>query len=217
MNFLRRVRSRWSFTLIELLVVIAIIAILAAILTPAVNLALFRGRLTRMISDGRGLYTLLFAQEMDNPLGLASKQRADWPKTSDGYADSTDYFATLVTNKNFNLSYAFFAGPGIEPAQSEAEFKDAKLRNAWCIALDVSDATPSDSPVLFTQNVKLPTKRLNDFQGLTANALPFGDRACVVITRGGPAYYLDQNTALATNFNRTGATNAVLYPKNGQY
>lgn len=215
MSLLRKLLRKRGFTLIELLVVIAIIAILAAILTPAVNLALFRGRLTRMTSDGRGLYILLFAQELENPLGLVTKQSADWPKKNE-YTDSTEYFATLVTNKNFNLSYGFFAGPGMTPAEDATEFLDSELRNAWCIAEDVSDTMPSDSPVLFTQNVdSSPT--VADFNGLTAGALPFGDRACVVVTRGGPAYTLDENTAIGTNFNRTGATNDVLYPRNGQH
>jgi prepilin-type N-terminal cleavage/methylation domain-containing protein len=211
------IRKR-GFTLIELLVVIAIIALLAAILTPAISKALLKGRVTQVLANGRGLYVLLFAQEMENPLGLQSTASAAWPTTADAWPDSTTYFATLVTNKNFNLSYNFFAAPGIKPAQDETEFLEDTLHNAWCIAQDVSDKLDATAPVLFTQNIDLTAaKEVGSFVGLNAGAEPFGDRAAVVVTRGGSAFQLDESTALATNFNQVGATNTVLYPKAGQY
>lgn len=215
----RRVHIR-GFTLIELLVVIAIIALLAAILTPAINKALLKGRVTQTMANGKNLFTLLFSQDLDNPLGLATKSgKASWPTTADyGSSDATTYFATLVTNDSFNVNYNFFIAHGIEPAQNQTEFLDTKLRCAWCIALDVSDKLKASTPVLFTQNTDLTaTKSLNTFQGLTDSAVPFGTRAAVVVGYGGSAFSLDQDTAIATNFNQVGATNLSLYPKNGQY
>lgn len=70
-----------SFTLIELLVVIAIIAILAAILLPALNSARERGRTGSCISNHKQAmtYTLMYIDANDDHLpfgGTVSK--ADW-------------------------------------------------------------------------------------------------------------------------------------------
>ena len=70
-KFFRRIRR--GFTLIELLVVIAIISILAAILVPAVSDALLRGRLTQVMSNGKNLYTALFAKEMEEAAWISRR------------------------------------------------------------------------------------------------------------------------------------------------
>ncbi|OGV44437.1 MAG: hypothetical protein A2X46_06005 [Lentisphaerae bacterium GWF2_57_35] len=216
MSMLWRQYRKRAFTLIELLVVIAIIALLAAILTPAISKALVRGRLTQAVGNGTGLYKLMFSAELDNPMQLKAKGNADWPKSADWPSgDSSAFFAAIVTNTVFGgaISYNFFALSGIEAAQTEAEFLDGKIRNAWCIALDVSDTMPASTPTIFTQNIKLNGNALNQFVGIV-DTVPFGKRGSVVVQRGGGALILDENTALGTNFNATGQANTSLYPKN---
>lgn len=70
-----------SFTLIELLVVIAIIAILAAILLPALNSARERGRTASCISNHKQLmgYTLMYIDANDDRLPYgATVSKVDW-------------------------------------------------------------------------------------------------------------------------------------------
>ena len=52
---------RKGFTLIEMLVVIAIIALLASILVPAVTGALEKANRMKVMSNGKGIYSSIFA------------------------------------------------------------------------------------------------------------------------------------------------------------
>lgn len=212
---LLRMKKKKGFTLIELLVVIAIIALLAALLTPAVTSALLRGQVTQVRNNGVNLYKLLFARDLDNPLGLQTTgAKAAWPKEGD-YDNSNAFFAEMVTNDVFGLSYNFFAAPGITPAVDETEFLDAEKRNAWAITENVSASFKVTTPVLFTQNID--AQDLQSFNGLNEDEVPFGTRAGIIVQYGGAGFDIDQSTALGTNFNPTAAANTVLYPLNNVF
>jgi len=193
-------RKAFGFTLIELLVVIAIIAMLAAILVPAVNKALTSAALVQTVSNGKNIYTSIFADQMDNAvLGAAS---SGWPDNT-SYPDSTAYFKFLVdpTNQIMSVSFDFFAAKGITPTKSTVASEFTADNNAWSLVTGMTDATPEGTPFLMTKNYK---GSLDAFTDLLATDLPFGDAGMVVVQKGGAAMSLKNKNLTIENLNASG-------------
>lgn len=229
MSKLWRTKYLRAFTLIELLVVIAIIAILAAILVPAVSDALLRGRMTQVMSNGKNIYTALFAKEMEDAVFM---RMAPYPTLGGSmnlsnmvFTTSTEYFKWVVSNGVMNVSFSFFAAPGVVPAQGTnvASFDASGVNNAWCISSGVGESTADGTPLLFTRNLTITA--VNDPNVLSGGTIgtampatfnshdntPFLDKAMVVVFKGGSALSLRQKDVIE-NFNKLGATNTVLRP-----
>ena len=107
-------KEKNCFTLIELLVVIAIIAILAAILLPALNSARERGRSATCISNGKQLYMALnfYGENYDGYAvpaydGAANNEATwnwGWQFYKEGFiAETIAAFASISSSSSFAI------------------------------------------------------------------------------------------------------------------
>ena len=189
-----RQKQTKGFTLIELLVVIAIIGILAALLFPGIQEALLRARAVSIGNNAKQFHLALFDKTVAG--------EASWPKTTDGYATSTDYFMAALTNKVVSgVDFSMFSAPGLKSYKKLTDF--AADGNAWCVTLDIKESTPDTVPFLFTRNINVGA----DLASLDAtdpllddgSGLGLGEKFGVVVYKGGQlAVYtkeqLDQET-----------------------
>lgn len=223
-KFIRKIAR--GFTLIELLVVIAIIAILAAVLTPAVTQALLRGKAMGLASNARSMYQSIFAKEISDAAyistGVSFPKYNASPTTANEFKDSTDYFINVVTAEIMNVSFSFFAAPGIPSAKGKDPTAFKPENNAWCISAGLTDKSAEDVPFIFTRNMSI--KKLSDATvasgkpklGESGFENPFGDKAFVFATKGGSSYALLADSLKVDNFTSlfvtVGASNDVLRP-----
>lgn len=185
-------RGAKGFTLVELLVVIAIIALLVAIVFPAISDALLKGRVTAVSINGQNIYkAIIGAQTSDIYLSTASPF-PDRNSDDRDFNNTREYFEFLVTSGVMNVGWSFFAAPGVPSTSERSAFVSNDRFNAWRI-VDGGENIPETVPFLWTRNLEID----NLTQGhemlvdtVFGSLHPFQNRGFAFVTRGGAAYAL---------------------------
>ncbi len=207
-----------GFTLVELLVVIAILGMLVAVVMPAISDVIFRGRLTKSVSEMSTLYKFLRAKESESiynyMIEIVPSYGTPSNPISNVWDNSTDYFAFFVTNRMvINVKPSFFSAQGMMQAESWHEFASSRgLYNAWCVVSDCDEPHyPETGPMLFSRNLGQGMSgffNLNDPIDCLDTELPpnqvggepFRQRGFVYLTKGGAAFALFKDDMKTKNF-----------------
>ncbi|MDA0321607.1 MAG: prepilin-type N-terminal cleavage/methylation domain-containing protein [Verrucomicrobia bacterium] len=222
-----QLRSK-AFTLVELLVVIAIIAILAALLFPAIQGALTKGKQIQTMSNGVNIYKSVFGAAIDAEV---TGDTPPWPKyatTLDpsipAFSSSTEYMAWLVTNDILKTDCAYFSAPGLTPSGASANSNIntsaggnfTSNNNAWVVLADLNDSTLDSTPFVFTRNLDgiqnnlaLNDNSIKPYQ--LTNAVPYGTKGLVVVNKGGAGFVL-KSRQLPAKLNQNDADNVMIIP-----
>jgi prepilin-type N-terminal cleavage/methylation domain-containing protein len=215
----RKIKKR-GFTLVELLVVIAIIAILAALLFPAIQGALTKGKMIRTMSNGKNIYQAVFAAAVEAEV---TGDTPPWPsygaatvENNGVFQNSTHYFGWMATNEILTADMSFYAAPGLMPSSATADNPTNFIssNNAWVVTCGISEGTADSVPFLFTRNLFGANSgvALDTITPYTlTNYNPYQLKGLVLLNKGGAGFTL-KTKQLSGSFNSTGADNEVIHP-----
>ena len=177
-----------------------IFGVATAIVWPAIDRAAMSAELAQTVSNGANIYKATFASQMET-LVLGGDQPV-WPQKGQ-YRTSTEYFIELVESGTLNVTYDFFAAPGLPHARS-SDPRDFKAENnAWRMVLGLDNA-PAGTPFLFTRNYDPDALRADDDPIILNDEPPFGTNGLVVVLRGGAAIFLKGDQLRNSFFNPAG-------------
>lgn len=225
--------KKTGFTLIEMLVVIAIIALLASILIPAVTGALKKAERLKVMTNGKGIYTNIFATITDiSASGInyyPEEGSTKYPATSTGYFKwlMRDFDDNSGAGKIISEDLSVFVASGVTRADSLSDMDGED--NPWSVVTGITAESEASLPFIVSRN--LNESRLVDWgtntelrpqnvgvgtSNTTAGAYkdPYGEDAIIVIRAGGGGEVIVRRDMTWAVINQGSQNNADVRPTN---
>ena len=187
---------------IQIGIMAVLLPLLAAILVPSIQKAITSAGMVSTVANGANIYKSVVAGQMEAE--VAGEGSSAWPEKGE-YRTSTDYFIHLVESRIMNVSYDFFAAPGIPPAKSSDARDFTSEHNAWRLVLGLEEA-PEGTPFLFTRNYDPGTLPGGDGSVVLNDEAPFGKKGGVVVLKGGAVFTLRGEKLKVPLFNPAGCS-----------
>jgi prepilin-type N-terminal cleavage/methylation domain-containing protein/prepilin-type processing-associated H-X9-DG protein len=133
---MNRSSKNCAFTLVELLVVIAVIAILAAMLVPAIARAKDQAWSTQCLSNYRqiGIAATMYANDHSDSLPLSSHEGASWVGSLQPYLSGTNLWRCprdLNKTRNYSSALNDFLLPPV-PGEARKDFSNSSTVPCAC-------------------------------------------------------------------------------------
>jgi prepilin-type N-terminal cleavage/methylation domain-containing protein len=201
-----------AFTFVELLVVTAVIAILAALVVPALISALAKAQMNGTMNNARQLYLAQF--QMSNDGSATGDSSLQWPGDMAAPPANLQAYCTILVDKGYlkvgDLT-KLLSAPGAGCTATMAGGPPSTLTLNGNSALKVYKVTDADPAI----TIFAESSNYTYGNALTTAGKPYGNKGFVIMRKGGDGSVFKERQAVITGWPTPAEFQAAIGLKHG--